>query len=152
MADVKQMKNIVPFFTCEITFGQHVCKLMFGINVSNLNFRLSNNQSRATLWVRQKCLTVGLRPLIIVLITASLSSKTYNIALESESFVVDGILSMFVGMTLVCLIGMGLCMFALAIADGFLRSSLGSFCFVRYGMKYFNHQIPKSESGSTVHA
>ena len=35
---------------------------------------LSINQSRATLWV----LDVGLRPLIIILITASLSSKMYN--------------------------------------------------------------------------
>ena len=30
--------------------------------------------------------------------------------------------------------------------------SLGSFCSVRYGMKYFNHQVPDSESGNTVHA
>ena len=29
MADVEQMKKIVPFVTCEITFGQHVCELMF---------------------------------------------------------------------------------------------------------------------------
>ena len=36
---------------------------------------LSNNQSRATLWVCDTCLTVGLLPLIIILITASLSSK-----------------------------------------------------------------------------
>ena len=33
MADVEQMKKIIPFVTCEITFGQNVCK--FGINVSN---------------------------------------------------------------------------------------------------------------------
>ena len=31
---------------------------------------------------------------------------------------------MFVGMTLVCLIGMGLCMFGLTTADGFHRGSL----------------------------
>ena len=31
---------------------------------------------------------------------------------------------MFVGMTLVCLIGMVLCMFGLTTADGFLRGSL----------------------------
>ena len=54
MADVEQMKKIVPFVTCEITYGQYVCEFVFGINVSNL---------------------VGLRPLIIILITASLSSK-----------------------------------------------------------------------------
>ena len=40
MADVGQMKKIVPFVTCEIPLGQNVCELMFGINVSNLNFRI----------------------------------------------------------------------------------------------------------------
>ena len=39
MVDVEQMKKIIPFATCEITFGQNVGELMFGINVSNLNFR-----------------------------------------------------------------------------------------------------------------
>ena len=43
MADVEHMKKTVPFFTCEITFGQNVCELMFGINVSNLNFRININ-------------------------------------------------------------------------------------------------------------
>ena len=62
--------------------------------------------------------------MIIIQITVSLSSKTYNKALESEIFVLDGMLSMFVGMTLVCFVGMRLCMFDLTIADGFPRSSL----------------------------
>ena len=39
---------------------------------------LSNNQSSATLWVLDTCLIVGLRPLIIILMTASFSSKMYN--------------------------------------------------------------------------
>ena len=85
---------------------------------------LSNKQSRATLWVRETCLIVGLRPLRIILITVSLSSKTFTIALESEFFVLDGMLSTLIGMTSVCLIGMGLCMFGLTIAYGFPRSSL----------------------------
>ena len=38
----------------------------------------SNNQSSATLCVLETCLIVGLLPLIIILITASLSSNTYN--------------------------------------------------------------------------
>ena len=61
---------------------------------------------------------------------------------------------MSVGMTLVCLIGMGLCIFGLTMADGFHRGSLslGSISSVRYRMKYFTHQIPESESGNTVHA
>ena len=45
---------------------------------------LSNNQSTATLWVRDTCLIVGLRPLIIILIAASLSSKKCTAALHVE--------------------------------------------------------------------
>ena len=81
MADVEQMKKMIPFVTCEITFGQNICELMFGVNVSII---LSNKQSKATLWVLDTCLIVELRPLIIILITASVSSKTYNTALEPE--------------------------------------------------------------------
>ena len=75
MADAEEMKTIVPFVTCVITFGQNVCELMFRINVSNLNLEskliMSNNQSKASLWVLDTCLIVGVRPLIIILITAS---------------------------------------------------------------------------------
>ena len=38
----------------------------------------SNNQSRATLWVLETCLIVGLLPFMIILITVSLSSNTNN--------------------------------------------------------------------------
>ena len=64
---------------------------------------LSNNQSRETLWVRETCLNAGLLPLIIILITASMSLKTYNMALAQECIVLDGMWSMLVGMTLVWL-------------------------------------------------
>ena len=43
MADVEQLKKIVPFVTCEIAFSQNVCQLMFGINVSNLNLGVQIN-------------------------------------------------------------------------------------------------------------
>ena len=43
MADVEPMKKVVPFVTCEITFGHNVCELMFGINVSNLNLGIEIN-------------------------------------------------------------------------------------------------------------
>ena len=36
---------------------------------------LSNNKSSTALWVGDTCLIVGLRPLLIIMITASLSSK-----------------------------------------------------------------------------
>ena len=38
VADVEQMKKIVPFVTDENTIGQYVCEMVFGVNVSNLNF------------------------------------------------------------------------------------------------------------------
>ena len=40
MANVEQLKKIVPFVTCEIVFGQNVCELMFCVNGPNLNFRI----------------------------------------------------------------------------------------------------------------
>ena len=59
------MEKIVPLVTCETPFSQHVCELVFGVNVTDLDFLgskliLSNNQSRATLLVRETCLIVGL--------------------------------------------------------------------------------------------
>ena len=84
MADFEQMKKIVRFITCEIPLCQDVCKLVLGVDVFDLNLGvkliLSNNQLRATLWVLDTCLIVGLLLLIIIFTTASLSSNTYNIA------------------------------------------------------------------------
>ena len=51
----------------------------------------SNNQSNATLWVLETCLIVGLLPFIIILITASLSSNTYNKASWCENWTFEGI-------------------------------------------------------------
>ena len=51
---------------------------------------LSNNQSSASLWVLDTCLFVGLRLLIIILITASLSSNTYNKASWCENWTFEG--------------------------------------------------------------
>ena len=43
MADIEQMKKIVPLITCEIAFNQHVCELVFGVNVTHLNFWVQLN-------------------------------------------------------------------------------------------------------------
>ena len=58
-------------------FGFCFQQIWFGFLVPNW-FCQTNNQPRATLWVFDTCLTVRLRPLINILITASLSSKMYN--------------------------------------------------------------------------
>ena len=85
---------MIPLITCEMSFGQHVSELVFGVNVFDLDFvsKLirSNNQSRATLWVLETCLMVGLLPLRIILITASLSSNTYNKASWREHWTFEG--------------------------------------------------------------
>ena len=38
MAGFEPMKKIIPFVTCEISFGQNVCELMFCVNVTDLDF------------------------------------------------------------------------------------------------------------------
>ena len=84
MADVKQIKKIVSLITCEIPFCQDVCELVFVstylIWILESRLILSNNQSRATLWVLDTCLIVGLQPLMIILITNSSSSNLYSVA------------------------------------------------------------------------
>ena len=43
MADIKQGQQIIPFTTCEIPLCQDVCKLILGVNVFDLNFRVKIN-------------------------------------------------------------------------------------------------------------
>ena len=50
----------------------------------------SNNQSRATPWVLETCLIVGLLPFMIILITASSSSNTYNKASWCGNWTFEG--------------------------------------------------------------
>ena len=83
MASVKQTQKMIPFVTCEIFLGSYVCELVFLVSmyliwIFGSKLIRSNNQSRATLWVLETCLIVGLLPFMIILITASLSSNTYN--------------------------------------------------------------------------
>ena len=37
MADVEQMKKIVPLITCEIRISQYLCKLMFVVDILELD-------------------------------------------------------------------------------------------------------------------
>ena len=55
----------------------------------------SNNQSSATLWVLETCLIVGLLPFMIILISASLSSNTYNKPSWREDWTFEGTESIF---------------------------------------------------------
>ena len=84
--DVEQISRrfpTPPLITCEITFCRHVSELFFLVStyliwILGPKLILSNNLSSANLWVLDACVIVGLLPLMIILITASLSSKMYN--------------------------------------------------------------------------
>ena len=80
---VEQTKKMVPLITCETNFGQHVRELVFGVNIYLIwilrsKLSLSNNQSRATLWVLGQVSHRWTSALMVILITASLFSKMYN--------------------------------------------------------------------------
>ena len=38
MANVKQTQKMISFTTSEISLGQYVCELVFGVNVFDLDF------------------------------------------------------------------------------------------------------------------
>ena len=70
MANVKQAQQMIPLITCEILFGKNVLRIGFLVLMHLiwiLESRLirSNSQSRATLWVLETCLIVGLLPSLI---------------------------------------------------------------------------------------
>ena len=68
---------------------------MYLIWIFGSNLIRSSNQPSATLWVLETCLIVGLLPLIIILITASLSSNTYNKASWCENWTFEGTINIF---------------------------------------------------------
>ena len=98
--DFQQKEKMIPFITCEISLWSESLRvgfwcrhIWFGSLGSTLI--LSNNQSRATLWVLETCLIVRLLLLTILFITASLSSKMYNIAPLWEEFAFEETKSTF---------------------------------------------------------
>ena len=83
------LTRINPLITREIPFGQDVCDLVFGVDVTDFDFWgsiliVSNNQSRATLWVRVTCLIVGLLLLIIILITRPIALRDIQHGTSTE--------------------------------------------------------------------
>ena len=94
MANVEQTQKMIPFITCDISFAFISASWFLGslylIWIMASPLILSKSQSRATLWVLDTCLIVGLLPLTVVLITASLSSNTYNKASWWEDLIFEG--------------------------------------------------------------
>ena len=164
MADVQQMEQIVPLITCEIPFCHCVCELVFGVNVFDLDLSrliLSNDQSCATLWVRDTCLIVGLLSLMIILITASLSSKNVEHRTElretsafdetesTESTERNSRVSRWIG----TLVWSGVCLFDVVSRNESPRTPpLDLFDWFGEEMEHFSNQIPKIKSWNPIHA
>ena len=117
---------------------------------------VSNNQSRATLWVLDTCLNVGLLPLMIILITPSLSSKMHSIAPNRENFAFDGTVNIVqiksvvrgwnLGFVLGVLVWCGVTrQVSLYLTFGVVELAWGR-------MEPFYNQIPKIKSWNSIHA
>ena len=82
LANVEQTQKMIPFITCQISLGQYVCELVFGVNVFDLDLGVQIDSIEHPI----KSNSVGsgdmshcrASSLYIILITASLSSNTYN--------------------------------------------------------------------------
>ena len=82
MADVEQTQEMIPFITCEISLCQYVCELVLGVDALDLDFGFQINSIIQPI----KSNSVGSRDvshsrassIMIILITALLSSNTYN--------------------------------------------------------------------------
>ena len=146
MADVEQTKKIVAFVTCEISFGQDVCELMCLVSM----YLIWILGSKLIMWNNQTCL-------IVVLITASLSSNTYNIALDWEKIRIrKHIVNMKRNRIVVRRWSFGLILRALAWRDAMQQVSLcqwilGFIGLVWRTMEHFYNQFPKIQSWDTIH-
>ena len=74
---------MIPFVTREISFGQNVGKLVIGIDVLDLDFRVQIDSIEQP--IKSNSVSSGnmshcryFFPFMIISITASLSSNTYN--------------------------------------------------------------------------
>ena len=79
MANVEQAQQMIPLITCEISFGYNVSELFFWCRCVLIWIFWGPDEFDQTPYQEQlceswkTCLIVGLLPLMIILITASLS-------------------------------------------------------------------------------
>ena len=70
MANVKQTQKMIPFVTCEISLGQFVWELVFGVSVFDLDFGVQNDSIKQPIKSNSvgpgNMSLVGLLPFIII--------------------------------------------------------------------------------------
>ena len=119
MADVEHMKKIVVQLPLVSMSASWCLVSMYLVSILGSTLILSNNQSRATLWVLDTCLIVGLLPLIIILIKASLFSKTCSTAPNREDLTLDETWSTLFRSRLTCLVWFWFHMWSVVLSDRF---------------------------------
>ena len=76
MANVEQAQQMIPLITRETSYGRNVSKLVFGVDVFDLELGIQIDSIEKT--IKSNSVSPGNLPLMIILITASVSSNTYN--------------------------------------------------------------------------
>ena len=83
MANVEQTQKMIPFITCEISLCQYACELVFGVDELDLDFWVQIDSIEQS--IKRNSVGPGNMShcgtssfFLIILITASLSSNTYN--------------------------------------------------------------------------
>ena len=87
----KKITQMIPLITCEISLQSTSLRVGFLVStyliwILGSKLILSNNQSRATLWFLDTCLSIGLRPWMINLDHGLVVFKKCTAALHIEGF------------------------------------------------------------------
>ena len=108
---------------------------------------LSNHQCRVILWILDTCLLVGLLSFIIILSTASLSSKMYNKAFIREELTFDEIKSTLLRSRSACLVKFWFFMWGVVFREKFSCDSWSLVLLIWFGEEW-NTSIAKCQRSS----
>ena len=155
MADVKQMDKIVPLIACEIPFCQYVCKLVFGVDILDLNFEVqivkqpykSNSVGSGYM---SPCWTLAFNHGFVIIKDVRQSTKSRKLRVRRHTVNIVQIKIVVLGWNLGFVLGVlvwcGITrQVSLNLIFGFVES-------VWRRMKHFYNQIPKILSWNSIHA
>ena len=78
----EQTQKMIPFITCEVSLCQYVFELVLGVNVFDSDLGVQIDSVKPPIKSNSRCSGnmshCGLLTFMIILITASLSSKIFN--------------------------------------------------------------------------
>ena len=146
---------MVPLITCEASFGQHVSKLVFGINVFDLDFGvqidsvkqpIKRNSVGSGHASHRRTSALNNHPdyRFIVLNSVKQGSKVKKFCVCGNVIHIEQFNIISVGVFL--RLGVGV------FPSGFVAQQVSLYRLVFGRMQYFSNQIPEIKSGNTIHA